>query len=100
MRGRATVMNSLILSRLWHVLRLVPLSKQQLTKIRSIAYRFMNHGMFPKIGFDRLTLPRKDGGVGLLDPATQQKFLQRPWVKQLLGEPRESSFVSEIDLVF
>ncbi|KAI9362850.1 hypothetical protein BD770DRAFT_407917 [Pilaira anomala] len=34
-RGRVTVLNTLILSRLWHVLRLFPLTKQQLAKLKN-----------------------------------------------------------------
>ncbi|KAG1142122.1 hypothetical protein G6F38_007956 [Rhizopus arrhizus] len=83
-RGRATVLNSLILSRLWHVLRLVPLAKSQLSRIRSISSRFMNGGSFPRISYATLILPRTAGGVKLLDPESQYKALQWRWLLHLL----------------
>ncbi|KAI9476335.1 MAG: hypothetical protein EXX96DRAFT_640022 [Benjaminiella poitrasii] len=40
--------------------------------------------MFPKISFTQLTLGRRHGGLGILDPAAQQKSLQLRWLLPLL----------------
>ncbi|CEP12682.1 hypothetical protein [Parasitella parasitica] len=41
-RGRATVMNSLIYSTLWHVMRLTTFTKSQLLSLRSLGASFIN----------------------------------------------------------
>jgi hypothetical protein len=83
-RGRATVLNSLIYSKLWHVLRLTIFTQSQLNSFRSIGSLFINHRIFPRLSFSTLTLPRQQGGVGLLDPAIQQHALQWRWAGPLL----------------
>ncbi|KAI8088142.1 hypothetical protein BDF21DRAFT_323342, partial [Thamnidium elegans] len=50
-RGRATVLKSLVLSRLWHVLRLFSITKAQCNAIKSIISKFVNQSCFPKLSF-------------------------------------------------
>ena len=89
-RGRATVLNSLLYSKLWHVLRLLPLTQQQLSKFRSIGHAFLTHRSFPKIRFDYLVAHRHDGGLGVLNPKTQQLTLQWVWLQPLLLQTETS----------
>lgn len=84
LRGRVTVINTLIFSKLWHVLRLSPLTQAQFQQLRSLASSFINQRIFPKISFDTMILPRQQGGLGLIDPATQQSALQWKWILPLL----------------
>ncbi|KAI7851462.1 hypothetical protein BDC45DRAFT_445333 [Circinella umbellata] len=52
-RGRATIMNSLILSKLWHILRLTGAPQGTFwNKLRSIIYQLMTHRTFPKMSFE------------------------------------------------
>ncbi|KAG1112999.1 hypothetical protein G6F40_006210 [Rhizopus arrhizus] len=83
-RGKATVLNTLIYSRLWHVIRLFPFTKAQLQKIRSIGNSFINQGIFPKLSHDLICLDRSSGGLGVLDPSLQQQALQWRWLRPLL----------------
>lgn len=63
-RDRATVLNSLILSRLWHVLRLVGAAPSTFFRqLRSVCGQFLMTRMFPLISFERLCQPRHRGGV-------------------------------------
>ena len=75
-RGRATVLNSLIYSKLWHVLRLSTFTNSQMSIIRSIGSSFVNHRIFPKFALHLLRAPRSQGGLTLLDPVDQQLALQ------------------------
>ncbi|KAG0740106.1 hypothetical protein G6F57_012523 [Rhizopus arrhizus] len=89
-RGRVTVLNSLIYSKLWYVLRLLPVPIKVLDKITSIGYQFVTKGLFPKIRREFLRVPRSLGGLKLLDPRRQQLVLQWKWLRPLLdpqGEP-------------
>ncbi|KAK4515528.1 uncharacterized protein ATC70_010478 [Mucor velutinosus] len=83
-RGRATILNSLIYSKLWHVLRLTTFTRAQLLSLRSLGTSFINFRIFPRLSFATLSLPRSAGGLGLLDPLSQQQALQWYWVCPLL----------------
>lgn len=93
-RGRATVLNSLIYSTLWHTLRMISLTKAQLQTLRGIGSRFMNGHRFPRISADSLSFPRSKGGVGSLDPLVQYLQLQWRWLQPILDHP--SAMVSHI----
>ncbi|KAL9540001.1 hypothetical protein PS6_010957 [Mucor atramentarius] len=86
-RGCVTVLNSLIYSRLWHVMRLTTFCKAQLLSLRSLSTAFVNQHTFPRFSFDRLSRPRSAGGVGLLDPLAQQQALQWHWATEQLYVP-------------
>ncbi|KAI8049317.1 hypothetical protein BDF21DRAFT_392618, partial [Thamnidium elegans] len=45
--GRATVFNSLILARLWHLFRLFSITKAQCNAIKSIISKFVNQSCIP-----------------------------------------------------
>ncbi|OAD81107.1 hypothetical protein PHYBLDRAFT_161740 [Phycomyces blakesleeanus NRRL 1555(-)] len=86
-RGRATVMNSLILAQLWHVLHVVSFPVSFLKKIRTLMRRFFCFCSFPPIALDTLCLPCFQGGLGILDPITQQCALQLRWLKPIIQNP-------------
>jgi len=93
-RGRVTVLNSLIYSRLWHVMRLTTFTKAQLLSLRSLGTTFVNQRTFPRFSFDTLSRPRSAGGVGLLDPLAQQQALQWHWVCPILLHSMNSPLLS------
>ncbi|KAG1447100.1 hypothetical protein G6F56_009366 [Rhizopus delemar] len=83
-RGRATVVNTLILSTLWHVLRVTSTPLSFLDKICSCIAKFLTSGIFPRLSFDTMCQPREIGGLGVLDPSKQQRALQMGWLVPLL----------------
>ncbi|KAI8876951.1 hypothetical protein K501DRAFT_199320 [Backusella circina FSU 941] len=93
-RGRTTVLNTLILSKLWYVLRLTPLTIKQLDKIKSIAQGFINRRIYPPIPYSTLIKRRSQGGIGLLDVRTQQHLLQDRWIEPLLVSSLQDHTVS------
>lgn len=83
-RGRVPISNCLLLSKLWYVLRVVTVPKQFLSSVVSLISGFVSRRCFPRISFATMTLPRKFGGLGLLDPFVQQSALQFRWILPLL----------------
>lgn len=82
-RGRATALNVLILSKLWHVLRVCPVTKALFQKVQSMCHRFLTFKMWPKISYSRLVLSRSAGGLAILHPPAQQLSLQLRWLQPL-----------------
>ncbi|ORE02370.1 hypothetical protein BCV72DRAFT_338757 [Rhizopus microsporus var. microsporus] len=93
-RGRATVLNTLLLSKIWHVLRVTWIPKKTLDKITSIGRQFVQHHQFPYISYDVLLQPTQRGGLGLLDPAIQQSLLAYRWLTPFLLSEAPSAIVA------
>ncbi|KAG1173261.1 hypothetical protein G6F46_007150 [Rhizopus delemar] len=81
--GRITILNFLILSRLWHVLRVLFVPQSFLKRIQSET-SFVNIQQFLKISFPSLCTPCSFGGLHVFGPATQQGVLQLRWLPPLL----------------
>ncbi|KAG1487848.1 hypothetical protein G6F54_012411 [Rhizopus delemar] len=94
-RGRATVLNTLILSTLWHVLRVSWISLQTLQVIRRLCREFLLFRVFPPVSFDIMQLPLKKGGLGILDPSAQQQALQFRWLTPLIQHHHSPTIVSQ-----
>ncbi|KAG1445074.1 hypothetical protein G6F55_012092 [Rhizopus delemar] len=84
-RGRVTVLNTLVLSKLWHVLCLIYVPSSFISKLKGIMFSFLTFRMFPKISLSTMCLPRSSGGLGVLDPGIQQHALQLRWLIPLLS---------------
>ncbi|KAF1797710.1 hypothetical protein V8B55DRAFT_1314402, partial [Mucor lusitanicus] len=84
-RGRATVLNSLVLSKLWHVLRVVTVPMSFLDSIQSVISQFIDFRISPKIGHPTFFSSRRSGGLGILNPKLQQGALQLRWLDPLLS---------------
>ncbi|KAG0821536.1 hypothetical protein G6F18_012154 [Rhizopus arrhizus] len=89
-RGRVTIMNSLILSKLWHVLRVFSVPKSFFRKLQFHISGFISARRFPRIGFETMCFPRHKGGLSVLNPQIQQSALQLRWLIPLLhGFPQK-----------
>ncbi|KAG1050125.1 hypothetical protein G6F43_007574 [Rhizopus delemar] len=94
-RGRATVLNTLILATLWHVLRISWISLQTLQVIRRICREFLLFRVFPPVSFNILQLPLKKGGLSILNPSSQQQALQFRWLTPLIQHRHPPTTVSQ-----
>ncbi|KAG2198726.1 hypothetical protein INT47_005411 [Mucor saturninus] len=86
-KGRTVVLNTLLLSKLWHVLRIVPLTKGQIDRLRGICSSFLNASRFPRIAYRNFVPYKTKGGVGILDPLVQQLKLHWRWLADLIIDP-------------
>ncbi|ORE01176.1 hypothetical protein BCV72DRAFT_217808 [Rhizopus microsporus var. microsporus] len=84
--------NTLILSRIWHCLRVLTVPAYFLAEIHSIIDQFINSKSFPKVSFDTCRCPRKEGGLAVLDPATQLHALQLRRLRSLVQPDAESNY--------
>ncbi|KAI8376484.1 uncharacterized protein BYT42DRAFT_475467, partial [Radiomyces spectabilis] len=50
-RGRATALNVLILSTLWHVLRVCPVPNSFMDRLRCLSHGFLTKGMSPRVSY-------------------------------------------------
>lgn len=82
--GRTNVANTIILSKLWHVLRLTPIPKATINKLNSIIYQYIVDGKGLQIKKDVYYLPKEQGGLGLLHVGVQQQTLQMRYITALL----------------
>ncbi|KAK4510569.1 uncharacterized protein ATC70_005000 [Mucor velutinosus] len=96
--GKATVLNSLILSKCWYVLRVTPFAQSNVQAIQSICTKFLRNGIFPVIPWATWTKPKPLGGLGVLDVALQQSALYFRWVQPLL-HPSNSPHILDLILV-
>jgi hypothetical protein len=84
-RSKVTIMNTLIYSKLWHMIRLFSFSNSEFQQLQQIAAAFINNNAkVTRFSFNTLTLPRKQGGLQLLDPQQQAHALQWRWLHFLL----------------
>lgn len=73
--GKATVLNSLILSKCWYLLRVTPFTKQDLRQIAPVAIQLCRSNIFPVIPWSVWTAPKHLGGLGVSDPQAQYHTL-------------------------
>ncbi|KAG1081462.1 hypothetical protein G6F42_022937 [Rhizopus arrhizus] len=93
-RGRVTVLNSLLFSKLWHVARLFPFSATNIQKLQQLGAAFINkYAKLTRFAFSTLCLSRSQGGLSLIDPAKQINALQWRWLHPLLPPSDTSSAV-------
>jgi hypothetical protein len=83
--GKATVLNSLILSKLWYILRVTPLTVEDIRLLRSLAIQFLWKNIFPVIPWSVWTLPKTSGGLGVIDIQIQASALYFRWLQPFLA---------------
>ncbi|CDS11845.1 hypothetical protein LRAMOSA11489 [Lichtheimia ramosa] len=92
-RGASMVANSLLLSRLWHVLRVVPAPLTWLKEIKTIVRNFVLP-FWPAPSWDTICLPRRFGGLGIINLEDQALALHFVYLQRLCSRKRPSDFLS------
>jgi hypothetical protein len=92
-RGAGLVANSLLLSKVYHVLRVVPAPSSWLQAVKKVVREYLVP-FKPGVSWSTLCLPRKFGGVGLVDIEDQSFALHLIYLQRLL-----SSRLSSLDFV-
>ncbi|CAO3630098.1 unnamed protein product [Mucor fragilis] len=95
-RGAGLVANSLLLSKVYHLLRVVPgggATESWVKALKKVVREFLV-SFRPAVAWSTLCLPRKFGGVGLVDIADQSLALHLVYLQRLLRPPSCNDFVS------
>ena len=85
LQGRALLVNSMVLSKLWYKARLSSPSGPMLVQMRTMAWEAVWAGSTAlKPGYKVGKRPARLGGVGFLDPEVQITALQAMWMARFL----------------
>ncbi|KAG1135452.1 hypothetical protein G6F38_012791 [Rhizopus arrhizus] len=82
--GRSMIANSLLLSRVWHSIRVLSPPQNFFQRIRTVIISFLKQKNFPHVKFQDCQRPRKEGGIAIMDPSTQYSALQIRWLIPLI----------------
>ena len=88
LKGKAIVINPLILSKLWFIANVFPIPKDLVPQVNKIIFRYLWKGSAVEpIAQETLYLPRDRGGLGILvplikGPSTQNSILNSTWKKK------------------
>ncbi|GBG82531.1 hypothetical protein CBR_g34907 [Chara braunii] len=84
--GRAILITSAGFAQLWYTATVMLISKSTLKAIRADAAKYLwkpgaesQDGYISKCAWSKVTNPRKEGGLGILDPETQNLALLGKW---------------------
>ncbi|KAG1255119.1 hypothetical protein G6F68_010529 [Rhizopus microsporus] len=89
--GRSMIANSLLLSRIWHSIRILCPPQSFFQRIRSVIIKFLRYKSFPSVKFQDCCWPRNEGGIAILDPAMQHSALQLRWLIPMLQSTHPTS---------
>ena len=82
---------ALILSKVWYLGSITPISEKILTEMKKTCKEFIWGGKPHKVGRCQLRLPKKEGGINWWDLDAKLRALQANWVyKYLTGKVSES----------
>lgn len=96
--GRVTVINVLILSKIWYSLRLLKPTKRFFQRLRSSIYQFIWQKKHPALKKELIFLPWIHGVLKVLDPILQHHILQKRWLDYIFRPGSNPSFVYRIAL--
>jgi hypothetical protein len=91
--GKVTIIKTLLLSQLSHILQVLALPTKVLNTINTIIYRFLwkkkynNKRAFEKIKRGVLSLDTQDGGLKMINIENQQNTFLIKWASRLLKNP-------------
>lgn len=92
-RGASLVANSLLMSKLWHILRVVPVPESWLTEIRAIVLKFVCP-FWPRPSWSTLCRKKKYGGLGLVDLHSQRYALHMIYIQRMMRDTSPLDFVT------
>jgi hypothetical protein len=95
-RGRATVISTLIMSKIWYRLRLIQPTQMFFKKLKSVIYGFVWLNKKPPLSFNQMCLPMAQGGLGIIHPQKQHLCLQIRHLHHLFSMSNRSTLVQPL----
>lgn len=86
--GRAIVINSLALSKLWYLATNAVIPDKVIQPINQIIFRFVWNKKREWLARTSVTQPPRQGGLGVVDIAKKQLSLHFLWVKRFIQDPQ------------
>jgi exonuclease III len=97
-KGRAIVVNSLLLSRLWHIARVTVLPKTWISEINAVLRQYLLN-MTPHPSYDFCTNPRSEGGLGIIHTEDQCLALHNIYLRRLIDPEFENPVAGILQLL-
>jgi hypothetical protein len=94
-RGRSLVINSLVFSKIWHLLRVVPVPDSWLNEIRQLAHSFVAD-FRPRPSWNQICLDKRYGGLGVINLHEQRMALQNVFLRRILKPKSRVDFVTPL----
>ena len=90
LHGKLAVLNMLVYSKLYYyMLTMISPKSDIYTQLAKMTQTFIWDGKRPKIAMDDLTLPKKQGGIKLVDLKLKNSTLKCTWVQQIMNATDE-----------
>jgi hypothetical protein len=96
LRGRVTITNTLILTKIWYCLRLLQPTQEFLKSIQSLVYGFVWQKKVPLVAFDQMCLPINRGGLGVIHPLFHLMNLQVRHLRLLFRKNQSKKIVAKL----
>ncbi|GBG90295.1 hypothetical protein CBR_g50473 [Chara braunii] len=98
--GRALAINVSAFALLWFVAKVRNIPAEALKEIKRVARVFLwkpyakpGEGCIAKVAWETLCLSREEGGLGLIDPQTQNRILLCQWILKAIETDQEADWV-------
>lgn len=83
--GRVTILKTLALSKCNYILQNIPVTKEILTKLETLLFRFLWKDKNDKIKRKQMIQSYENGGVKMIDVRSQLETFQIKWVQRLIS---------------
>lgn len=84
--GKILIVNTLMLSKMWYVLGVIPMERWHVQRIKQCVLNFIWEGKPPRIAYNVLIGETEKGGLGLIDPEIRKKSMRVKVVKRFLNK--------------
>ena len=82
--GQNMIANSLLLSHIWHSIRILCPPQSFFQRIRSVIITFLRYKNLPSVKLQDCWRPRNEGSIAILGPAMQHSAPQLRWLTPML----------------
>ncbi|GBG87840.1 hypothetical protein CBR_g45996 [Chara braunii] len=98
--GRAPAITASAFALLWYVTVIQKFSPTMLRTVKAVARRFIwksdgdpGRGYMSKVAWDTICAPKEEGGLSLLDPGAQNKYLLARWVVKVAEADSDGDWI-------